>query len=101
MEDNVIKIGPKALMSYCLVINSKVLSGISEMTLKARGSNIQKAVDVSQASINKFLPNYEVKRVSIGTDKFKLPETSNASFKNISWIEITVGMKKSLKDGLR
>lgn len=104
MENNIIKIGPKHVTAYCLAANKMATDGIEKIILKARGSNIQRAVDVSQVTVNRFLPSFEVKNVSIGTDKFKMPETPNMKefVKNISWIEITLGKRVSgLKDGLK
>ena len=105
MEDNIVKVGSKFAISYSLAVAKKVELGMEEVILKARGQHIQKAVDASQICVNRFLPNYEVKKVNIGTDKLKMNAVQDGKeiLRNVSWIEITIVKKinTGMKDGLK
>lgn len=84
-DDNTVFIGKKDLQTYVLAVMTRFASGADEVILKARGSNISIAVDVSQITLNRFLPEAKLKTVQIGTEKV---EFEGGRKSNVSFIEI-------------
>lgn len=84
-EDNVIYIGNKPLMNYVLAVVTQMNNGLSEVTLKARGRAISRAVDVAEIVRNKFINQSKLGKISISTEELKNREGSNS---NVSAIEI-------------
>ena len=68
-DDNVVYIGNKPTMSYVSAIVLQFTSGRREVSLKARGKAISKAVDVAEIVRNKFLQDLKVKNTIIGTQE--------------------------------
>jgi DNA-binding protein len=88
-EDNSVLIGRKPVMNYVLACISLFHGGATEITVKARGRAITKAVDVVEVTRNRFMPDLKVKKIGIGTEQLApLKEDSPPS--NISTIEITL-----------
>ncbi|MDY6959842.1 MAG: DNA-binding protein Alba [Halobacteriota archaeon] len=87
-EDNVIYIGNKPVMNYVLAVVTQFNSGSNEVVIKARGRSISRAVDASEVSKNKFLPDIKVKDIKIGTEVMKGERGDNI---NVSFIEISMG----------
>ncbi len=90
MENDVVLVGKKPLMSYVLAVLTHLNSGHDSITIKARGMMISKAVDVSQVVIRKFSQGLKVTNIQIGTEELqgKTPEEK----RNVSFISIE--MKK-------
>jgi archaea-specific DNA-binding protein len=86
-QENVIYIGRKPVMAYCLAVMTALKESESEVTLMARGRAISKAVDVAEVVRNQFLSDLEVKEISIGTEQL---ETEDGSPRNISNISIVL-----------
>ncbi|MBS7651561.1 MAG: DNA-binding protein Alba [Candidatus Bathyarchaeia archaeon] len=84
---NVIYVGQKPVMSYCLAVLTALRGGNNEVSLLARGRAISKAVDVAEVVRNQFMKDLKVKNISIGTETL---ETEGGSSKNISNIEIVL-----------
>ncbi|MCL4399432.1 DNA-binding protein Alba [Candidatus Parvarchaeota archaeon] len=87
MEDDVIFIGKKPLMSYILAILTHMNSGHSRIVIKARGSMISKAVDVSQIVKRKFSKDLKVTKVEIGTEELPGREEDHKT-RDVSYISI-------------
>ena len=68
-DDNVVYIGNKPTMSYVSAIVLQFTSGRREVSLKARGKAISKAVDVAEIVRKKFLQDLKVKNTIIGTQE--------------------------------
>lgn len=85
--ENVVFIGVKPVMNYVLAVITQFNQGINEITLKARGKAISRAVDVAEIVRNRFLPTMVVKNISIGTETMQA-EGGNT---NVSTIEIVLG----------
>lgn len=88
MEENIIYIGRgKPAINYVLAIQTQIKKNILNkygfISLKARGSNINKAVDVSQVAINKFIDNIKVGEIHIGTDHLETQDKKTRSVSNI------------------
>ncbi len=86
-NDNTIFVGKKPSMSYVLAAITQFSEGKNEITIKARGRSISKAVDVSQIIKNKFIPDIKFGDIKIGTDQI---ESETKEKINVSTIEITL-----------
>ena len=89
---NAVLIGKKPIMNYVLACITFFHSGAKEVSIKARGRSISRAIDVAEVVRHRFLPDVKIKNVGIGTDKF-LPidrEEVNQGSTNVSTIEITL-----------
>lgn len=84
MEDNIVLIGTKPVMNYVLAVVTQFNSGIPEVTIKARGKSIVRAVDTAEIVTRQFLTTVVKKQVSISTDKVE----SEGAPMNVSAIEI-------------
>jgi DNA-binding protein len=54
---NTVFIGKKPTMNYVLAVVTQFNGGATEVTIKARGNSISKAVDVKEIVISRFMPN--------------------------------------------
>lgn len=93
-NDNSVFIGSKPFMNYVTgIVIQFTAKNRNEVVVKARGKNIQKAVDVSQSVRSRFLRdrNIEIKNVKIGGEEV---ENKEGRKMNISTIEITLGKEK-------
>lgn len=86
---NVIYVGNKPVMNYCLVVMSVFEKSDSSVILKARGRTISTAVDVAEVIRNKFMKGLNVKKIEIGTDELPYYETT----RHISKISIELSKK--------
>ncbi len=86
-QENVIYIGRKPVMAYCLAVMTALKDADAEVTLMARGRAISKAVDVAEVVRNQFISDLSVKEISIGTEQL---ETEDGSPRNISNISIVL-----------
>jgi DNA-binding protein len=88
--DNAVFIGTKPVMNYVLAVITQFNSGIGDVTLKARGKAISRAVDVAEIVRNRFLQSLTVKGIGIGTEELQ----AEGGTINVSSIEITLGKGK-------
>ena len=86
-EGNVVFIGIKPVMNYVLAVITQFNMGIGDVTLKARGKAISRAVDVAEITRNRFLQGLKVKSISIGTEELQ----AESGTINVSTMEITLG----------
>ena len=84
-QENIIYIGRKPVMAYCLAVMTALKESNSEVTLMARGRAISKAVDVAEVVRNQFISNLSVVDINIGTEQL---ETEEGNMRNISNIAI-------------
>jgi DNA-binding protein len=89
-DDTTIFVGTKPVMNYVLAIVTQFNNGAEEVTIKARGKAISKAVDTTEIAISRFLQHVEKKSISIGTDILDT-ETGKT---NVSSIEIILTARK-------
>jgi DNA-binding protein len=87
MEHNIVYIGRKPVMAYCLAVMTALKNNKSQVTLMARGRAISKAVDVAEVVRNQFISNLNIKDISIGTEQM---ETEEGGTRNISNIAISM-----------
>ena len=86
-DRNIIYIGSKPIMDYCLAILNSIQDGGSKVQLKARGRAISTAVDVAEITRNRFLKDLTVDNVEIGTEEL---ENQEGQIRNVSTISITL-----------
>ena len=84
-EDNTIYIGKKPTMNYVLAVTTQFNTGSENVTVKARGRNISKAVDVAEIVRNKFITDAEIDDIKISTETLEGEEGRTS---NVSSIEI-------------
>ncbi|RLE48209.1 MAG: DNA-binding protein Alba [Candidatus Methanomethylicota archaeon] len=84
-EEVSIFIGKKPRMSYVLACLTAFHEGAKEVKVKARGSAISRAVDVVMLVKNRFMPDVNIKGITIGTDEITVKEGGS---RRVSSIEI-------------
>jgi len=85
--ENVVLIGRKPVMNYVVACITFFNSGEKEVTVKARGRAISRAVDTVELLRRAFVKDLEVKGISIGTEEVTREEGRKS---NVSTMEITV-----------
>ena len=85
-EDNVVYIGNKPVMNYVLAVVTQFNNGALEVTIKARGRAISRAVDVAEVTRNRFISGSKVKDIKIATEKI----ASDRGDSNVSTMEIVM-----------
>lgn len=88
-DSNSVFVGTKPVMNYVLACITLFHGGSKEISVKARGRSISRAIDVVEVVRRRFLPDVKVKRVGIGTDQLA-PREEGGSPANVSTIEITL-----------
>ena len=90
--DNSIFIGGKPFMNYVTgVVMQFTTKSAEEVTVKARGKFISRAVDVSEVAAKRFLNGtVEVKDITIDSEEFQNKEGKDV---RVSTIEITLAKK--------
>ena len=68
-EGSAVLIGKKPIMNYVLACITFFHGGAKEVSIKARGRSISRAIDVAEVVRHRFLPDAKIKNISIGTDK--------------------------------
>jgi DNA-binding protein len=86
-EENNIFIGNKPVMNYVLAVVTQINNGATEISIKARGRAINRAVDVAEIVRNKFIPEIKIKDINISTEAV---ETREGRQTNISTIKIVL-----------
>jgi DNA-binding protein len=86
-ERSAVLIGKKPVMNYVLACITFFHGGAKEVSIKARGRSISRAIDVAEVVMRRFLPDVKIKAIGIGTDQIQ-PEDEGAQQTNISTIEI-------------
>ncbi|HOI18545.1 MAG TPA: DNA-binding protein Alba [Candidatus Woesearchaeota archaeon] len=92
MADNSVFVGNKNFMNYVTaVVMQFTTKEAKEVTVKARGKFISRAVDVSEVASKRFLDGQvEVKSIKIDSEGFQNTEGKDV---RVSTIEITLGRK--------
>ena len=86
-DDNTIFVGKKGVMSYVLAIVTQFNNGASEVTLKARGKSISRAVDAEEVAKSRFIMDLKVKDIKISTEEV---DNDDGTKSKVSAIEIVV-----------
>ena len=70
-KEHSIFIGAKPFMNYVTGVIMQFNQGAEEVTIKARGKFIWRAIDVSQVAIHRFLKDQiEIKEVNLDSEDF-------------------------------
>ena len=85
-------VGRKPLMNYVLAVLTNFNAGVREVTLKARGSAVSRAVDVTEVARRRFLEEVEVSKIEIGSEDIKIEEENRT--RTVSTMEITLTRSK-------
>ena len=85
--ENIVYIGSKPVMNYCLAVLTSLKDDGSIVTLKARGRSISTAVDVAEVTKNRFMDSLTVESVKIGTEVL---ESTEGRMRNVSTISIVL-----------
>jgi DNA-binding protein len=88
-DSNSVLVGTKPVMNYVLACITLFHGGAKEVSVKARGRSISRAIDVVEVVRRRFLPEVKIKNVGIGTDQLA-PREEGSSTSNVSTIEITL-----------
>jgi len=90
--DNCVFIGNKPFMNYVTaVVMQFTVKNAKDVTVKARGKFISRAVDVSEVAAKRFLDGQaSVKDIKIDSEEFENKEGKNV---RVSTIEITLVKK--------
>ena len=88
-ESNSVFIGRKPVMNYVLACITFFHGGAKEVSIKARGRAISRAIDVVEVVRRRFLPDVKVTRIGIGTDQIS-PREEGSGLTNVSTIEIVL-----------
>lgn len=89
-DENIVFIGGKPFMNYVTaVVMQFTTKGAHEVTIKARGKFIARAVDVAEVTAKRFLKdqNITVKDIRIGSEEFENKEEKKV---NVSTIDIVL-----------
>jgi DNA-binding protein len=86
-DTNIVYIGNKPVMNYCLAVLSSLQEENSTVELKARGRAISSAVDVAEVTKNRFMENLIVENIEIGTEEL---ESQEGRKRNVSTISIVL-----------
>jgi DNA-binding protein len=76
-------------MNYVLACITLFHGGAKEVSVKARGKAISRAIDVVEVVRRRFLPDVKVKKIGIGTDQLA-PREEGSALSNVSTIDITL-----------
>ncbi|KCZ71665.1 nucleoid protein Alba [Candidatus Methanoperedens nitroreducens] len=85
-ENNTVYIGNKPVMNYVLAVVKEFSNGAKEVTIKARGKAISRAVDAVEVSRNRFITDVKINDIKIGTERI----ASEKGESNVSIIEIVI-----------
>ncbi len=83
-ETNIVYIGKKPTMNYVLAVVTQFNNGMNEVSIKARGNSISKAVDVKEIVINKFLTDVKQKDISTASEELTNEDGSKSKVSSIN-----------------
>lgn len=84
-DDNIVYVGKKGVMGYVLAVVTQFNNGAADVTIKARGKLISRAVDVAEIVKNRFMPGVKDKSILIKTEELT---SEDGSMSKVSAIEI-------------
>ena len=68
-ESDSVLIGRKPVTNYVVACITSFQGGSKEVSVKARGKAISRAIDVVEVIRRRFLPDVKVSRIGIGTEQ--------------------------------
>ena len=86
VDENTVYIGKKGIMSYVLAVVTQFNEGTPEVSIKARGKVISRAVDVAEIVRNRFMPDVKLKSINISTEELTSEDGSKSKVSAIDII---------------
>ena len=83
-KNNLVIVGKKATMNYVIACLTLFNSGTHDITIKARGKPICRAIETVEMLRNSFIKDLEIKNIEIGSQNYNL----QGKERSISTIEI-------------
>ena len=83
-EANIIYVGKKPTMNYVLAVVTQFNNNIEQVTIKARGKAISKAVDIAEIAKHKFIQTANYHKITLSTEVVE----GERGESNVSSIEI-------------
>jgi DNA-binding protein len=83
--ENIVYIGKKSAMGYVLAVVTQFNNGANEVSVKARGKMISRAVDVAEIVRHRFMPSATLKNIGISTEELT---SEDGSLTKVSAIDI-------------
>ena len=84
---NVVYVSKKGVMAYVLAVVTQFNAGANDVTIKARGKVISRAVDTAEIVVNKFLHDVTIKSIKTSTEDMV---SASGSPTKVSTIEIVM-----------
>jgi archaea-specific DNA-binding protein len=84
-DEDVVYVGLKPSMAYALGVIAKFSDGHKEVSIRARGKAISRAVDVAEIVRKRFVKDVTVKSIDIGTEQKTIDDKNKV---NVSTIKI-------------
>jgi len=85
-KKNLVIVGKKATMNYVIACLTLFNSGNQDVTIKARGKPISRAIETVEMLRKSFIKNLEIKKIEIGSQDYSLMGKQ----RSISTIEISL-----------
>ncbi len=95
---NIVYVSKKGVMAYVLAVVTQFNSGAQEVTIKARGKVISRAVDTAEIVKNKFLQDVVIKSIKTSTEDMT---SATGTQTKVSTIEIIMARSPGSKAELR
>ncbi|WAI00878.1 DNA-binding protein Alba [Methanogenium organophilum] len=89
IKDNTVFVGNKPVMNYVLAVVTQFNNGADEVSIKARGKAISRAVDTAEIALNRFLEDVAKKEIVTSTE---IIDTESGQT-NVSSIEILLAQR--------
>jgi DNA-binding protein len=86
LKDNTVFVGNKPVMNYVLAVVTQFNNGAREVSIKARGKAISRAVDTAEIALNRFLEGVNKKQITTSTEVID----TDSGKTNVSSIEIVL-----------
>jgi DNA-binding protein len=86
LKDNTVFVGNKPVMNYVLAVVTQFNNGAKEVSIKARGKAISRAVDTAEIALNRFLEGVNKKQITTSTEVID----TDSGKTNVSSIEIVL-----------
>ena len=94
-DESTVFVGSKPVMNYVLAVVTQFNNDNEEISIKARGRTISKAVDVAEIVSNRFMKTTKTSRINIGTEKIQ----GDSGEINVSTIEIVMSNQETGSTG--
>ncbi|MEB3860367.1 MAG: DNA-binding protein Alba [Desulfurococcales archaeon] len=88
-----IRIGKKPIMNYVVAILTTLIEqGVNRVVIKARGRNINRAIDTVEIVRHRFAKNVKIADVQIGSHEINVtdPNTGQSRTRRVSSIDICI-----------